>query len=324
MSDTSLDPYVRVFKPDLSPYTTAVGQRHDPRCRRAVQSATRCASRRRSSSSTCSSRLPVAQPGPDHSWPWTGRRCEIDTLRLVGDDTALDRRRQRRSRTPGAVAAGRRRRQPGGAAGLHARRPQLGPRRRLGADRRHRGAADRLGPGAADRGTPAPFLVSACARGPERRRHVQRLGHPARRSRLHDAAQRQARRRTGEVRRPRSGWSATNCREFDVTATGQDMRLRFPEGMRSVVDATLALQGPATAPMLSGTVTRQERQLDARVRHVGATSSRFGGDTVGLPTPTGAVASRRHAAAALRRPDRRAVDAAHRERPGARSSPAAS
>ena len=35
------------------------------------------------------------------------------------------------------------------------------------------------------------------------------------------------------------------------------MRLRFPEGMRSVVDATLALQGPATAPMLSGTVTRQ-------------------------------------------------------------------
>jgi translocation and assembly module TamB len=44
-------------------------------------------------------------------------------------------------------------------------------------------------------------------------------------------------------------------KEFDLTATGQDMRLRFPEGMRSVLDATLALQGPATAPVLSGTVT---------------------------------------------------------------------
>ena len=32
------------------------------------------------------------------------------------------------------------------------------------------------------------------------------------------------------------------------------MRLRYPEGMRSVVDATLALQGPATAPIVSGTV----------------------------------------------------------------------
>ena len=40
-----------------------------------------------------------------------------------------------------------------------------------------------------------------------------------------------------------------------MTATGDDMRLRFPEGMRSVVDATLALQGPAAAPVLSGTVT---------------------------------------------------------------------
>jgi translocation and assembly module TamB len=43
--------------------------------------------------------------------------------------------------------------------------------------------------------------------------------------------------------------------ELDVTATGQDMRLRFPEGMRSVVDATLALQGPPAAPVLTGTVT---------------------------------------------------------------------
>ena len=53
----------------------------------------------------------------------------------------------------------------------------------------------------------------------------------------------------------RVGFVGYELREFDVTATGQDMRLRFPEGMRSVLDATLALQGPATAPVLSGTVT---------------------------------------------------------------------
>ena len=33
--------------------------------------------------------------------------------------------------------------------------------------------------------------------------------------------------------------------DYDVTLTGLDLRLRYPEGMRSLVDATLALQGPA-------------------------------------------------------------------------------
>lgn len=41
----------------------------------------------------------------------------------------------------------------------------------------------------------------------------------------------------------------------DVTMTGQNMRLRFPEGMRSVVDADLTVQGLVDAPTLAGTVT---------------------------------------------------------------------
>ena len=41
----------------------------------------------------------------------------------------------------------------------------------------------------------------------------------------------------------------------DVTMTGEDMRLRFPEGMRSLVDAVLTVQGPVAAPTLAGTVT---------------------------------------------------------------------
>src|SRR4029453_4543745 len=41
---------------------------------------------------------------------------------------------------------------------------------------------------------------------------------------------------------------------FDITMNGQDMRLRFPEGMRSLVDATLALQGTTDSATLSGQV----------------------------------------------------------------------
>jgi hypothetical protein len=41
---------------------------------------------------------------------------------------------------------------------------------------------------------------------------------------------------------------------LDVTMTGRNMRLRFPEGMRSVVDADLTLTGTAEAPTLGGEV----------------------------------------------------------------------
>ncbi len=42
---------------------------------------------------------------------------------------------------------------------------------------------------------------------------------------------------------------------LDVTMNGQNMRLRYPEGMRSVVDANLNLQGTVEAMTLSGNVT---------------------------------------------------------------------
>ena len=41
----------------------------------------------------------------------------------------------------------------------------------------------------------------------------------------------------------------------DVTMSGESMRLRFPEGMRSLVDADLDIRGPVAAPTLAGTVT---------------------------------------------------------------------
>ena len=41
---------------------------------------------------------------------------------------------------------------------------------------------------------------------------------------------------------------------IDVTMTGESMRLRFPEGMRSLVDANLVVQGMVEAPIIGGTV----------------------------------------------------------------------
>ena len=42
--------------------------------------------------------------------------------------------------------------------------------------------------------------------------------------------------------------------DYDVTLTGHDLRLRYPEGMRSLVDAALTVQGAADAPVLGGSV----------------------------------------------------------------------
>ncbi|MGB2714540.1 MAG: translocation/assembly module TamB domain-containing protein [Vicinamibacterales bacterium] len=43
--------------------------------------------------------------------------------------------------------------------------------------------------------------------------------------------------------------------ELSLTATGEQMRVRYPEGFNSVVDADLWLRGSATSPILGGVVT---------------------------------------------------------------------
>jgi autotransporter translocation and assembly factor TamB len=41
---------------------------------------------------------------------------------------------------------------------------------------------------------------------------------------------------------------------YNLTAVGRDMRVRYPEGFRSQVDTDLALRGPVGSPVLTGTV----------------------------------------------------------------------
>lgn len=88
----------------------------------------------------------------------------------------------------------------------------------------------------------------------------------------------------------RVGFSGFAPSEFSVAATGTGMRLRYPEGFRSQVDAELALRGEVAAPVLSGTVTVRsavyERTFDPSAANL------FGGGTAVADTrPVSVTAS---------------------------------
>lgn len=51
------------------------------------------------------------------------------------------------------------------------------------------------------------------------------------------------------------GFAGFTPNELNLTANGEDLRLRYPEGFRSVVNTDLALRGKMTDAVLSGTVT---------------------------------------------------------------------
>jgi hypothetical protein len=76
--------------------------------------------------------------------------------------------------------------------------------------------------------------------------------------------------------------------ELDVTAHGEDMRLRYPEGFRSVVDADLALRGRTEAALLSGSVLVKSAVFSRRFE----TSLNFlelAGRATPIGTPSGAA-----------------------------------
>jgi translocation and assembly module TamB len=253
VSDTSLDPYVRVFKPDLPPYTTAIAS---GTIRVVGELYNRDALRIAASIEQLDLRLVdyrVRNQGPIQL-AVEGQTLRLDNFRLVGDDTALD--------VAGAVDLERQALslQANGAANLAVLQGFI-------RDVRSSGRAD---VSALIGGTAARPIVSGQAMLTAGRvRHFSfphaledlngvvsfnasgiRLDDPGYTTPL-----------TGKLGGGtvtfggRIGLVGYALSEFDVTAKGSDLRLRFPEGMRSVVDATLALQGPAAGPLLSGTVT---------------------------------------------------------------------
>jgi len=58
--------------------------------------------------------------------------------------------------------------------------------------------------------------------------------------------------------------------DLDVTARGEDMRLRYPEGIRSVVDMDLSIRGNYKTPTLGGTVTVKNAEWNRRIEAPGS------------------------------------------------------
>jgi translocation and assembly module TamB len=286
VSDTSLDPYVRVFKPDLSPYTRAsasgtirvVGPLYNVEALRVSTTVEQLDLQLVDYRLRNQGNILLAV---------LGRTLDVQTLRLVGEDTALD--------VAGSVDLTKQALslQANGAANLAVLQGLL-------ADIRSSGRAD---VSALIGGTLAQPIVSGQAMlTAGRLRHFSfphaledlqgvvtfnasgiRLDDPGYTTPL-----------TGRLGGGtvtfggRVGFAGYALSEFDVTATGREMRLRFPEGMRSVVDATLALQGPAAAPVLSGTV----RVNDASwTRGFDASANVFslGADAAALPSAPGTI-----------------------------------
>ena len=95
----------------------------------------------------------------------------------------------------------------------------------------------------------------------------------------------------------RIGLSKYQLSEFDVTVSGENMTLRYPEGMRSLVDATLALQGPAAAPMVTGTVTVKSGTWTRGFGATGGLFSGLTGDPAAIPAVEGQIAATRRTCA---------------------------
>ena len=246
VTDTSLDPYLRVIQPTFSPYTSAVtsgtirvvGELYNPEALRIdtnieqVNLAFLDYHLRNESPI----RLSVE-----------GNVLQVDALKMVGDDTELDLSGSV-NLTDQALAL-----QANGAANLAVLQGFLPDIRCSG---RAEVTARITGTAAAPEVAGNALLTNGRMRSllfPHALEQVNGIAtFDAGGVRLDGIT---ARLGGGPVRfGGRIGMSNYQLSEFDVTATGEDMSLRYPEGMRSTVDATLALQGPATAPLVTGTV----------------------------------------------------------------------
>jgi translocation and assembly module TamB len=69
---------------------------------------------------------------------------------------------------------------------------------------------------------------------------------------------------------------------LSVTVRGEDMRLRYPEGVRSTVDAELAVRGNVKAPTLAGTVVVKNALWSKRIDPTGGLLD-FGGGRAATP-----------------------------------------
>jgi hypothetical protein len=283
MTDTSLDPYLRQLQPTFSPYTSAVasgtirvvGELYNPDALRIDTNVEQV------NVALLDYRLRNQSPirlSVEH------QLLQVDSLKMVGDDTELDL-----SGTVNLVDQSLAL-QANGAANLAVLQGFLPDIRSSGrAEVTARISGTATGPVVAGNA----LLTNGRMRSLQFPHALEEVNGIA----TFDAAGVRldgitARLGGGGVRfGGRIGMSGYQLSEFDVTAVGQDMNLRYPEGMRSVVDANLGLQGPATAPLVTGTVNVKNASW---ARGFGASGGLFSGLTGGdgaIPAIEGQVAA---------------------------------
>lgn len=282
LTDTAIDPYLRVLQPTFSPYTSAiasgtirvVGELYNPDALRIDTTVEQV--NVRMLDYTVHNQSPI-RLSVEHN------QLQVDALKVVGDDTELE--------LTGAVnlADQTLALQANGAANLAVLQGFLPEVRSSG----------RAEVTARISGTAAAPIVAGNALLSHGR--LRQLSFPHALEEVNGIATFDAgglrldgisaRLGGGNVRfGGRIGMAGYQLSEFDVTATGEDMNLRYPEGLRSVVDAELALQGPAAAPIVTGTVNVKSANWG---RSFGASSgglfSGLGGEAI--PTVEGQVAA---------------------------------
>ena len=106
--------------------------------------------------------------------------------------------------------------------------------------------------------------------------------------RLNDVA---ARLGEGDVRfGGRIGISGFSLSDLNLTATGERMRIRYPEGFVSTIDASLALTGTVAAPLLSGNVLIRDALSSRRIEATPDLFNLTGGSSSAPVLPTGPAA----------------------------------
>jgi hypothetical protein len=306
--DSSLDPYVRLFVPSLSRVHHRDRRRIDPRRRRARRSRSPAVD-----GTVDSLELRLLDYAVHNATPIRSRsrrQIRVDELRLVGDRHPAarwrnDRPQRRAHRAPGrgdanlGILQGSSRRSAGRAAPSSRRRSTA---RFAAAVLRHATLTDGR----------IRHLSCRTRSTPSTARSVSTPAASARRRDRDDG--RRAVRFGGRI-----GFDGYVPADLDVTARGEDMHLRYPEGIRSVVDADLAVRGNVRSPTLGGSVTvKNASGTAASTRR--AASSTWSAPLDGRRRGASTRPSGRSVSVEVRRADSGAVDAASREQPRARWS----
>jgi hypothetical protein len=281
-TDTSLDPYARAFEPGLSPFTTAVasgtlrvlGEISNPN-RLVVDAMFEDV------------RLRTFDYGLRNARPirilMNSNVFRIDDMRFIGEGTELD--------MSGTVDLNARR-----IAGLARGNANLGILQGFFRNIRSSGTAELTAQVSGSMDKPVILGQAKIADGRLRYFSLPHSLEAVNGSILFDSRNIRvdgvtARVADGQVNFDgRIGLDGYTPADLALTATGRNMRLRYPEGVRSEVDADLSLTGRVAAPVLSGSVTVQSAIWTTRFDTSGNLFD-FGGSSGGTPVVASTASS---------------------------------